>query len=89
MRDQNLLNHAGTGNWSDQNLVNDAAFHKQNRLIDGLKESKPRIYVGTAHFFMVKMFLNWNLFAKLSVDLLSFVPGFLSFFESKIETLAS
>lgn len=89
MRDQNLLNHARNGKWRDQNLVNDAAFHKQNWLIGGLKESKPRIYAGTAHFFMVKMFLNWNLFAKLSVDLLSFVPGFLSFFESKIETLAS
>ena len=26
----------------DQNLVNNAAFHKQNRLIGGLEESKPR-----------------------------------------------
>lgn len=64
----------------DQNLVNDTAFHKQNRLIEGLKESKPRIYAGTAHFFIVKMFLNWNLFAKLSVDLLNFVPGFFVIF---------
>ena len=69
--------------------MNDAAFHKQNRLIGGLKESKPRIYAGTAHFFMVKMFLNWNLFAKLPVDFQNFVPGFSSFFEGKIETLAS
>ena len=58
MWDQNLLNHARNGNWRDQNLVNDAAFHKQNRLIGGLKESKPRIYTGTAHFVVVKMFLN-------------------------------
>ena len=42
MWDQNLLNYARNGNWRDQNLVNDAAFHKQNRLIGGLKESKPR-----------------------------------------------
>ena len=58
MWDQNLLNHARNGKWRDQNLVNNAAFHKQNRLIGGLKESKPRIYAGTAHFFIVKMFLN-------------------------------
>ena len=89
MRDQNLLNHARNGKWRDQNLVNNAAFHKQNRLIGGSKESKPRIYTGTAHFFMVKMFLNWNLFAKLPVDFQNFVPGFSSFFEGKIETLAS
>lgn len=89
MWDQNLLNYARNGNWRDQNLVNDATFHKQNRLIGGSKESKPRIYTGTAHFFMVKMFLNWKLFEKSPVDLLNFVPGFSSFFEGKIETLAS
>jgi len=80
MRDQNLLNHARNGNWRDQNLVNDAAFHKQNRLIVGSKESKPRIYECTAHFFMVKMFLNWNLFEKSPVDLQNFVPGFFVIF---------
>ena len=57
-RDQNLLNYARNGKRRDQNLVNNAASHKQNRLIGGLKESKPRIYAGTAHFFVVKMFLN-------------------------------
>ena len=80
MRDQNLLNHARNGKWRDQNLVNNAAFHKQNRLIGGLKESKPRIHAGTAHFFMVKMFLNWKLFEKSPVDLLNFVPGFFVIF---------
>ena len=80
MRDQNLLNYARNGKWRDQNLVNNAAFHKQNRLIGGSKESKPRIYAGTAHFFMVKMFLNWKLFEKSPVDLLNFVPGFFVIF---------
>ena len=64
----------------DQNLVNDTVSHKQNRLIGGSKESKPRIYAGTAHFFMVKMFLNWKLFEKSPVDLLNFVPGFFVIF---------
>lgn len=58
MWDQNLLNYARNGNWRDQNLVNDAAFHKQNLFLGGSKRSKPRIYAGTAHFFIVKMFLN-------------------------------
>lgn len=58
MWDQNLLNYARNGKWKDQNLVNDTVSHKQNRLIGGLEESKPRIYAGTTHFFMVKMFLN-------------------------------
>ena len=58
MRDQNLLNHVRNGNLRDQNLVNDTVSHKQNRLIGGSEESKPRIYAGSAHFFMVKMFLN-------------------------------
>ena len=58
MRDQNLLNHVRNDKWRDQNLVTNAAFHKQNRHKGGSKESKPRIYAGTAHFFMVKMFLN-------------------------------